>query len=219
MSIAAQLAQNTTIYIAGSTGSAATLTAVTVGNPTILAITGHTGVMPGDVVVLAGFTGADAASLNGLSVVVTHYTTGATNDTFAVDINTLGKTITIGAGTATPAAWVPVRQVKTIKPGGASATKLDVTDLNSTGKEYRSGLIDNGTCACEIFILESDPGQAACLSAFTTSTVVNMKHVTSAKTRTFSATILKFPTVPDGAVDSVQTGSFEFQINGSVTVA
>ena len=219
MSVAAQLSQNSRIYIAGSTSSPATLTAVTVGNPTIIAITGHTGVAAGDVVTFAGFTGTDAATLNGQTAVVTHYTTGVTNDTFSVDINTLGKTITLGAATATPSAWTIINQVKTIKPGGASASKLDSTDLNSTAKEYRAGIIDNGTVSCDIFVLESDAGQTACLSAFVNSTVVNMKVVTPAKTRTFAATILKFPTVPDIAVDALQIGAFEFQINGAVTVA
>jgi len=219
MSVAAQLAQGSKLFIAGSTGSPATLTAITVGYPTVIAITGHTGVAAGDVVAFDNFAGADAALLNGQTAVVTHYATGATNDTFTVDINTVGKTITIGTATATPSAWTQINQIKTIKPSGASASKLDVTDLNSTGKEYRSGLVDNGTVACDVFILESDAGQAACLAAFNNSTVVNMKYTTPAKVRTFSATILKFPTAPDGAVDGVQTGSFEFQINGTITVA
>jgi len=220
MSIAAQLAQNTQLYVAGSAAASQALTAVTAGFPTVLAMTGHTGIANGDVITFdSNFAGADAALLNGQTAIVTHVATGATNDTFCVDINTAGKTITIGTAHATPTAWIRINQLKTIKPGGAAATKLDVTDLNSAGKEYRSGLIDNGTCACDMFILESDGGQAAALAAFVASNTINMKHVTSSKTRTFNATILKFPTVPDGAVDAVQTGSFEFQINGAVTVA
>ena len=219
MSIAAQLAQNSKTYISGTGSTPATLTAVTVGFPTILAITGHTGLAAGDVVALAGFTGANAALLNGNSFVVQNYATGATNDTFTINVNTVGQTITLGAATATPSAWIQINQLKTVKPSGASATKIDVTDLNSVAKEYRTGLIDNGTVACDMFILESDPGQAAALAAFTASTTPNFKFVTPAKTRTFNASILKFPTVPDASVDGVQTGSFEYQINGAVTVA
>jgi len=97
MSTLAILAQGTTLHIAGSAAAAEVLTAITVGYPTILAITGHAGVANGDVVTLAGFTGADAATLNGLTAVVKNYATGGTNDTFAIDINTVGKTITINA--------------------------------------------------------------------------------------------------------------------------
>lgn len=220
MSINAQLAQGTKLYIAGSAAVAEALTAVTVGYPTILAMTGHAGIANGDVITFdSGFTGADAALLNGKTAVVTHVATGATNDTFAVDIDTTGKTITVGTANATPTAWIQVKELKAIKPSGAAASKIDVTDLDSEAKEYRSGLIDNGTFSADVHILESDPGQAAVLAAFKDSTVNSYKVVSPAKTRTFSATCLKFPTVPDSAVDGVQTGTAEWQISGEVTVS
>lgn len=220
MSIAAQLAQHSKLYIAGSAAVAEPITAVTCGYPTIIAITGHAGVANGDVVTFSsGFTGTDAALLNGKTAVVTHYATGATNDTFAIDIDTTGKTITSGTATATPTDWVQVKELKAIKPSGASASKTDVTDLDSNAKEYRSGLIDNGTFTADVNILESDAGQAAVLAAFKASTVNSYKIVTPAKTRTFYATCLKFPTTPELAVDGVQTGTAEWQISGDITVS
>lgn len=221
MSVSAQLAQNSKLYIAGSSGSAEVLTAITVGYPTILAITGHAGVANGDLITLAGFTGDDAATLNGKTAVVKNYAAGASNDTFAIDVNTVGLDITIDTGntTATPTSWVQIKEIKGIKPSGATASKIDVTDLDSTAKEYRTGLIDNGTFGADINILESDPGQAAALEAFKASTVNAYKIVTPAKTRTFNASCLKFPTIPDAVVDGVQTGSAEWQISGAVTVS
>ena len=221
MSIDAQLAQGSKLYIAGSSTTPVVLTAITVGFPTILAITGHTGVANGDVVTLAGFTGTNAADLNGKTFVVQNYATGATNDTFAINVNTVGKTITINASssTATGTAWVQIKQTKSIKPSNATASKIDVTDLDSTAKEYRTGLVDNGTASVEIFILESDPGQAAALAAFNASSVNSYKFVTPAKNRTFNASITKFPTAPDVAVDGVQTGSIEIVISGAITVS
>ena len=221
MSISAQLAQHTKLYIAGSPATPEVLTDIIVGFPTILAITGHAGVANGDSVLLGTFTGADNALLTGKTVTVTHYATGATDDTFAIDIDTTGKTIDVGAGTttATPTAWIQVKECKGIKPSGASAAKIDVSDLDSSAKEYRTGLIDNGTFSADINILESDPGQAAVLAAFIASTTNAYKVVTPAKVRTFSASCLKFPTIPDAVVDGVQTGSMEFVVSGAVTVA
>jgi len=221
MSINAQLAQNSKLYIAGTAATPEVLTAITLGYPTILAITGHAGIANGDSITLAGFTGTDAATLNGIVVTAKNYATGTTNDTIAIDINTVGKTITIDTGvtTATPTAWIQVKELKGIKPSGASASKIDVTDLDSTAKEYRTGLVDNGTFDADVMILESDPGQAAVLAAFIASSVNQYKVVTPAKTRTFSASCLKFPTVPDAAVDGVQTGSASWVISGAVTVA
>jgi hypothetical protein len=217
MSVNAQLAQNTKLYIAGSSGSAKTLTAASAGFPTILTSTAH-GLVNGDIVAIAGITGTigtDATyGLNGKSFTVKNITT----NTFAIEANTTGLTYTSG-GTATPSAWIQVKEVKTIKSSGASASKIDVTDLDSTAKEYRAGLVDNGTFSSDVNILESDPGQAAVLAAFIAATVNNYKVVSPSKTRTFQASCLKFPTIPDSAVDGVQTGSAEWQISGSVTVS
>ena len=214
MSIAAQLAQGSTFFIAGTAGSAKTITGVSAGSPTIFTSSAH-GLANGDYVTIAGLTGADAALFNSLSFPITNVTT----NTFAIQVNSVGKTLT-ASGTATPAAWIQINQIKAIKPGGAQASKIDVTDLSSTAKEYRTGLIDNGTLSCDVFILESDPGQTACLAAFIASTVNTYKIVSPGPhTRTFSATCLKFPTVPDSAVDGVQTGSAEWQISGAVTVS
>ena len=222
MSVAAQLAQATKLYIAGSPASAEVLTAITVGYPTILAITGHAGVANGDVVTLAGFTGDDAATLNGQTATVKNYATGATNDTFAIDINTVGKTITIDAGntTATPSAWIQIKEVKGINPSGGSAAPIDVTDLDSTAMEFLTGLQDHGTLSFDINILETDAGQAAAIAAFAASTSKSFKTVTILpKTRTFTGSITKWPTIPTHQVNGVQVGTAEIKISGAVEVS
>jgi len=217
MSVAAQLAQNSKLYVGGTGGAAKTITAAVAGFPTIITSAAH-GMTNGDVCVFAaivGTMGTDAVNgLNGKTIVISNVTT----NTFCVNVNTTGLTYTSG-GTATPNLWTIINEIKAIKPSGASASKIDVTDLNSAAKEYRAGLVDNGTISADVFILESDPGQAAALAQFIASTVLQYKFVTPAKTRTFSATCLKFPTAPDASVDNVQTGSAEWQINGSITVS
>ena len=57
MSKSAQLAQNSKLYIAGSSGSAKTISAIAVGYPTIITISGH-GLVNGDVLTIAGVTGS-----------------------------------------------------------------------------------------------------------------------------------------------------------------
>ena len=217
MSVAAQLAQNSKLFLAGTSGAAKTLTAGAAGNPTILTSAAH-GLANGDYVAITGITGTmgtDATNgLNGKNYTVKNVTT----NTFAIEANTTGLVYTSG-GTATPSTWIEIKEIKAIKPSGASASKIDVTDLSSAAKEYRAGLVDNGTLSADVFVLESDAGQAAALAQFNASTVVQMKFVTPAKTRTFSSTCLKFPTAPDSSVDGVQTGSAEWQINGQITVS
>ena len=82
----------------GTEGTAESLMAIAVGYPTILTkSTGHA-LINGTVVTLANFAGIHAADLNSKTSIVEY----ATATTFAVGINTLGRTITIGTATATP---------------------------------------------------------------------------------------------------------------------
>ena len=94
-------AQGSVLSIGTGSGAAKTISGISLGNPTIITATAH-GFANGDVVTLAGLTGADAAVLNGQTVSVRNVTT----NTFAVYIDTTGKTIT-PAGTATSATDAP----------------------------------------------------------------------------------------------------------------
>ena len=86
-------AQGSTLQIGTGSGGAKTITAIAVGNPTVVTATAH-GFSNGDVVAVAGVTGADAALINGFSWVVKYKTA----NTFAVELDSTGsggaKTIT-----------------------------------------------------------------------------------------------------------------------------
>jgi len=217
MSIAAQLAQQTKLFIAGSPAAPVTITAVVPGYPTIITSAAH-GLENGDygpIADIVGTIGTDATNgLNGQSLSISN----VTDDTFAVNVDTTGLAYTSG-GTFTPTAWLQMKEMKTLTPAGATATKIDVTDLDSTAKEYKTGLADNGEFTAELNVLESDPGQVAILAAFLASTNNQYKVVTAAKTRTFNGSCLSFPTLPNSSVDNVQIGTANFQINGDITVS
>jgi hypothetical protein len=219
MSILAVQAQGTTLHIAGSSGSAEPCTAISVGRETTIAITGHAGVANGDVVTFAAFTGADAATINGVSAVVKGYKTGVTNDYFVVDIDTYGKTITLGSGTATPAAWTKVGQLTDIKGTSDTSPDIEVTDLDSTTKEYLPGLPDTGNVTMSVFCVDSDTGLAAIEAAFDARIAKSFKityPTGSTPIRTFTAFVKSFPKVGDASKDGVVTGSVELKRSGSV---
>lgn len=217
MSVNAQLARGTKIFIQGTGGAAKNITAAAPGFPTILTSSAH-GLKNGDIVAIAAITGTlgtDATNgLNGKSFVVQNVTA----NTFAVQANTVGLAYTSG-GTATPSTWTQVKEVKGINPGGAQVSTVDVTDLDSAAMEYMAGLPDNGTLSIEINILESDPGQAACLAKFLASETANFKIDTATKSRTFNGLITSWPTIPEAVVNGVQVGSAQIQVNGAVTVS
>lgn len=219
MSKAAQLAQKSKFYIAGSSGAAKTISAIAAGYPTIITISGH-GLANGDSLTIAGVTGSDAALLNGITgagSVLTCHTTGASNDTFALNIDTTGKTLT-ASGTVTPALWVQVKEVKKIGKSGAKTSTVDVTDLDSDAKEFRTGLVDNGAVPLELNEKTDDPGQLAFSAAFTSSNTITCKvALNGGSNRTFDGSVTGFDPVPDVAVDGVQTIAAEVKISGAVT--
>jgi hypothetical protein len=205
-------AQGSSLQVETGTGGAKTITAIALGNPTILTAAAH-GFSNGDVVALAGLTGADAATLNGLSATVTNKTT----NTWAVQVDTTGKTIT-AAGTATPVSYTTVANVKSYNGFDGAASEIDVTNLNSTAKEKRLGLQDFGKFSCEVNPDFSDAGQNALRAAKAAGTQKNFKwNYPNGKVASFAAYVKSTP--EQGGVDAVISGSVELTITGAVTVA
>lgn len=203
-------AQNSTLSIATGTGGAKTITAVQVGNPTILTLASH-GFANGDVVALAALTGADAALLNGTMQVVTNKTT----NTVAVNVDTTGKTITAGAGTATPNTYTKINGVVSFSGFDGQADELDTTDLDSTAKEFVSGLMDEGKFSFEKKTLNADAGQLALRAARASGAVKGMKLVLpDAATATFNVLVKSLPSA--GGVNAVLKGTVDCRITGPV---
>jgi hypothetical protein len=206
-------AQGSSIKIATGAGGAKTITAVAVGNPTILTSAAH-GLSNGDVVVIAALTGADAALINGLTWVVQFKTV----NTFAIAVDTVGKTITPGAGTATPQTYTTIAEVKTYSGLDGAASEIDVTHLGSTAKEFRLGLVDEGGFSFEMNRVAADSGQVALLTSRNAGTVKSYKlTLPNAEVATFDALAKTFPVA--GAVDGVVSHSIGLRITGAVVWA
>jgi len=89
--------QGTKIEMGTGSGGAETITAIALGNPTILTSAAHV-LVNGDIVTLSNFGGDDAGDINGRVCIVSHVTT----DTFAVNFDSTGKTITDNTDAALP---------------------------------------------------------------------------------------------------------------------
>lgn len=209
-------AQGAVLSIGTGSGGAKTISGVTVGYPTLLTATAH-GFNNGDVVALAALTGADAASLNGLTVTVKYKSTNA----FYVDVDTTGKTITPGSGTATPVTFTQVNNVKSYTGFDGSASELDKTNLSSTAKEFALGLVDPGQFSLELDVDMNDSGQAALRAKQQSGVITNFKLVlpgaVSNLTYTFTGYVKKFS--QSGGVDQIVKGSVDIRISGPVTLS
>jgi len=204
-------AQGSTLSISTGSGAAKTITGVAVGSPTILTIAAH-GFGNGDVVDLAALTGADAALLNGKSLVVTNKTT----DTIAVTVDTTGKTVTAGAGTATPVTFTKINGVQSYSGLDGAPSEIDSTDLDSTAMEYISGLVDEGKFGFEMKTLHADVGQLAVRAARSSGAVKTLKLVfPDAVVATFDVLVKSVPVT--GGVNALLKGSVDTKITGPVT--
>lgn len=216
MTTSAISAQGSVVSIGTGTGGAKTITTVSVGSPTILTSSAH-GFNNGDRVTIAGLTGADAATLNGLTFTVQHKTT----NTFALEVDTTGDTITAGSGTATPVTFTAVANVKDFSGFDGSASELDATNLSSTAKEFLLGLVDPGQFTINMDLDMNDAGQAALRAKQQSGAISQFKLVlpgaVSNLTYTFSGYVKKFST--SGGVDQIVKASCDIRITGTIALS
>jgi len=207
--------QGTTIEIGTGSGGARTITAITLGNPTILTCASH-GLSNGDVATAALFAGDNAASINGIAWVVKYVTT----NTFAIELDSTALTITdnTDSATMTPVEWTAIGEVTDFSGPDGSASEIDVTHLTSTSKEFLMGLPDEGSLSLSINWDTSDTGQAACSAARAARTEENFKITYSDSS---TATLTGFVTgmTSSGGVDGKVSGSISIRITDSITWA
>lgn len=213
MSASAISAQGSTVHIATGTGGAKNITAATKAFRCELTSTSH-GLVKGDRVTIASVVGMTELNGNTYTVI------DAGTNVFVIDVDSRAFTTYTSGGTATPVTWTEISNIKDFKPSGSTATEIDVTDLASTAKEFATGLRDNGSFSMSIFVVPTDAGQAAVKTKFDSSLAGTFKLTTpDAKTYTFNAQVKSFPTIGDGSVDAVITGSIELRLSGAITVA
>lgn len=204
-------AQGSQVFIGTGTGGAITVTAISKAFDA--EVTATHALSEGDRVTFASVTGM--TEINGLTGTVLAIT-GTTK--FVVNIDSRAFTAYTSGGTATPVTFTQIKDIKDFKPSGAQVSKIDVTNLDSTAKEYVAGLVDNGDFSMSVNYVADDPGQAAARTAFESSLTKTFKIVApNSNTFTFSAFVMKFPEVPSGAVDGVLMGDMTVQITGPVT--
>lgn len=205
-------AQGSKLEVSGGSGAAKNITGLALGFPTILKAVAH-GMANGDIVSFAALTGN--TTLNGVTAVVKNVTT----DTFAVEVDTTGGTAYVNGGTATPAQWTSIANLKTFKGFDGQANEIDKTNLSSTAKEYMLGLQDFGHFTFDVDKDFADPGQLACSAAKRAGTLKNFRlTLPNGTTATWAAYVKNDPL--DGGVDQLlATTGVSLRISGDVTFA
>lgn len=135
----------------------------------------------------------------------------------ATAINAQGTVITYEDQQATPVAQV-VGGAISYSGFDGEATEIDITTLASTAKEFRLGLVDQGTFGIELNFDPADIGQATLEAAQVAGTTAQMViTLVGGATATFNALVKGFS--KSGGVDDVWKASVTMRITGAVTWA
>lgn len=207
-------AQKTTLHIAGTGGSAKTITEITPGFPTIVTSNAH-GLANGDSGPIAGVVGTMAAAVN-LSGLTIH---SVTTNTFAINVNTTGLAYTSG-GTFTPAPWIKVGKLSNIKGSPDTTPDNDITTLDDDMEVTSPGLRSPGSVTADIQCDDSDAGLVAMEAAHDAGSVKAFKVTYSSgatPVRAFSGYVKSFPKIGDIAKGGIITGSLEIKRTTVVT--
>jgi hypothetical protein len=212
MTSTAVSAQGSILQIATGSGGAKTPSAIAAGYPTILTFAAAHGINNGDVVTITGVTGTGNAVLNATLPVQ-----DVTSTTLMLEVNTVGLTLTVTGASVTPQTYTQVNNLKTFTGFDGEASEIDVTNLSSTAKEYRLGIVDPGKFSIEVDHDSTDPGQVAVRASQNAGTLKSYKLILpDGHTFSFSAFCKKFAT--SLGVDQVLKGSIDFRISGPITL-
>lgn len=201
-------AQGSVLSLGTGTGSAKTISGVTLGNPTIITATAH-GFSVGDIVTIVSVGGATA--VNGTWVV-----RNRTTNTFAIDVDTTGGSAYTSGGSATPVTWTAIANVKTFTGFDGAANIIDVTNLSSTAEEIRPGIPRFGQISFEIDWDHGDASHIALLARQLSQAQTAFKLVLpDTHTASWYGYVMKVPA--QGGVDQVVRGTVDVRITGAVT--
>ena len=206
-------AQGTKLEMNTGDGSAVEAMAPTIGNPTILTKESH-GLTNGDVGTLSAFLGTDAGDLNGEVVVVGY----VTDDTFAVDIDTTGKTLTAENGTITPQTYTEIGNILDWDLAGDTHNMKEKTTLGSTRAEEEPGIPRGSATTLSMNWTSEDAGLLAAEVARADRALKTFKITYSDDAvHTFTGYVVGIS--DSGGVDDKVNGSITIHRTGSLTLS
>jgi len=130
-----------------------------------------------------------------------------------------GMTIAMGDA-ASPEVWSTISEVTSIGGPDGSASEIDTTDLNSTAKEFRLGLLDNGSVSISLNFIPANVQHALLRTLSISGAISNFRMTftdSPQTTWTFTAFVMGLPI--ENSVDAVTTASITLRISGSITEA
>lgn len=128
----------------------------------------------------------------------------------------LTKGTLVEVESASAGVYVPVNEIQGFSGPGGAAKVIDVTNLQSTAKEKRIGLADEGQFSLDLNFNPADAGQARLYVLRNTQATGNFRVTyVNGTVDTFAGLVLEYTT--SGAPDDVLKAKATIEITGSVT--
>lgn len=203
-------AQGTKGYIAGVDGSALSITAITKATQAV--VTAANTLSAGDVVVFGTVTGMP--EIEGLIGIV--QATGLSSSTFTTNIDSSGFASAGTTGAATPKTMTKIGNVKDWNGFDGQKSEIDVSNLDSTAKEFIPGLEDFGQLSFNVNVDDTDAGQIALRANKSSNVRTYFKLLLpSGKVRAFQGFVKQFGET--GGVDKTVDAPVVVRITGPVS--
>lgn len=136
-------------------------------------------------------------------------------------INSQLATIARATTTTSPYTYTAIPGVTSIQLGGPSRAPIDVTDLDSTAKEFLMGLRDNGQLTLDVNFNPDNSVHTLLRSDIDSTTPrkfrLTFRDTSPYTTYTFDAFVMGMPV--NMAVDAPVKSTITLQITGTITVA
>ena len=126
--------------------------------------------------------------------------------------------VTLEITSNSPILAIP--EISNIQGPGGQANEIDVTDLNSTAKEFRMGLQDEGSITLDIMYIPANAAHAALRAARAAQALTTFRLTftdSPLTTWTFIAFVLGFEI--SNSVDDVTKASVTLRVSGAVVEA
>ena len=128
-----------------------------------------------------------------------------------------GATLQLGSG-ASPQVYTTIAEVLRCGPIGSTNPEVDVTNLDSTAKEYIAGLADGNTVDFDVNFIAGNTEQTSLRTSQASGSTVNLRMVwqTSPKTNAqFDLVLLGFE-MSETTPESQIMASISGRISGSI---
>lgn len=134
-------------------------------------------------------------------------------------ISAQGSTLQVAAQGQIATSPTAINNIKSYSGFDGEASEIDVTNLQSTAKEFRLGLQDFGAFTVEMNPDYADAGQNECRAAQASGDVKSFRLTLGDGTTMDFDGLVKNATSASGGVDATHDGSMSIRITGALTIA